>query len=90
MARKPTTGELGWFGLVAYVAIVDSVAWRNQLQGKKDETMSLAFGRWLQNPWSRGATGLAWAVVTAHLFWSTPLPGGQTLKKIVTEQYRKV
>lgn len=86
--RKLNTGELGWIGLVFYVIAVDSFAWRNQLKGKNDETMSLSWGRWLQHPASRGATGIAWAVITFHLFLSTPLPGGKTLKKAVTYQRR--
>jgi hypothetical protein len=82
--RRLTTGELGWIGLATYVVIVDSIAWRNQVKGEKDETMSLSFGRWLQNPKGRAVTGLAWGLVTFHLFLSTPLPGGKTLKKAVT------
>lgn len=82
--RRPTTGELGWIGLVAYIIVVDSIAWVRQ-QGKRpdDETMSLAWGRWIQNPAGRGATGLAWALVTGHLFLSLPLPGQRTLKSVI-------
>lgn len=82
--RTLTTGERGWIGLLAYVIAVDSIAWRNQLKGKDDETMSLSWGRWLQFPGSRTATGFAWALITCHLFLSMPLPGGKTLKKVVT------
>lgn len=81
--RRLTTGELGWVGLVGYVVLVDSVAWRNQTKNRKDETMSVAFGRSLQNPVARIGTLLAWGMVTAHLFWSVPLPGGKTLKRLV-------
>lgn len=86
--RKLTTGEKGWLGLVAYVIAVDGLAWRNQLKGKNDETMSLSWGRWLQHPASRSATGVAWGIITLHLFLSFPLPGGKTLKKAVTYQRR--
>lgn len=81
--RRPTTGEFGWIGIVLYVVGVDSIAWRNQVKGKKDETMSVAFGRSLQHPLARIGTLFAWGLVTAHLFWSIPLPGGKTLKKLV-------
>lgn len=82
--RKLTTGEKGWIGMVLYVIVVDSVAFRRQLKGVNDETMSLSWGRWLQAPGSRAATGLAWAILSFHLFLSTPLPGGKTLKKAVS------
>lgn len=81
--RKLKTGERGWLGLLAYVIIVDSIAWRNQLKGKDDETMSVAWGRWLQFPHSRAATGVAWALITGHLFLSLPIPGQRTLKNVV-------
>lgn len=84
--RRPTTGELGWVGIVLYVVSVDSIAWKNESKGKKDETMSVAFGRSLQHPAARIGTLLAWLLVTAHLFWSVPLPGGKTLKRLVTGQ----
>lgn len=77
------TGEKGWLGLVAYIIIIDSIAWRNQMKGKDDETMSLSWGRWLQFPRSRAATGLAWVLITAHLFLSLPIPGQKTLKNVV-------
>lgn len=82
---KPTTGELGWLGLVVYVVAVDSLAWRQQCKGKEcGETMSVAFGKSLQHPYARIGTLAAWGVVTAHLFWSLPLPGAKSLKKFVT------
>lgn len=81
--RRPTTGELGWVGLVGYVVLIDAIAWKNQTKNKKDETMSVAFGRSLQHPVARIGTLLAWGMVTAHLFWSVPLPGGKTLKRLV-------
>lgn len=83
-SRRLTTGEKGWMGLVAYIIAVDSVAWANQATNrKKDETMSVAWGRWLQHPGSRVATGVAWAVISFHLFLSWPLPGEKTLKHVV-------
>lgn len=86
--RKLTTGEKGWIGMALYVIAVDSYAFRRQVKGYNDETMSLSWGRWLQHPGSRAATGLAWAILTFHLFLSTPLPGGKTLKKVVTKSVR--
>ena len=76
--RKLTCGEKGWIGLVTYVVAVDSIAW-----AKCDETMSISFGKWLQNPRSRKVTGVAWTIVTLHLFYSLPLPYQSTLKKFV-------
>lgn len=88
--RKMTTGEKGWIGLVAYIVAVDSVAWVNQVRERRqDETMSVAWGRWLQNPKSRAFTGTAWAVVTLHLFLSWPLPGEKTLKFVVQRAFRR-
>lgn len=88
--RKPTTGELGWVGLAAYVIAVDSYAWMNQCKGNCDEeTMSMSFGRWLQKPSSRIVTGAAWAIVTGHLFFSLPLPGQTTLKNVVVNGTNK-
>lgn len=84
MHRRLTTGEFGWIGLAFYVVLVDSIAWRRQAKQKQDETMSVAFGRWLQHPRSRIVTGACWLLVTSHLFVSTPLPGGKTVKKFVT------
>lgn len=84
--RKLKTGERGWIGLLAYVIIVDSIAWRNQMKGKDDETMSLSWGRWLQFPHSRAATGVAWALITGHLFLSLPIPGQKTLKNVVIKK----
>lgn len=81
--RRLKTGERGWLGLVAYIIVVDAIAWRNQMKGKDDETMSLSWGRWLQFPRSRAATGFAWAFITAHLFLSLPIPGQKTLKNVV-------
>lgn len=81
--RRLKTGERGWLGLLAYVIIIDSIAWRNQMKGEDDETMSLSWGRWLQFPRSRAATGAAWALLTAHLFLSLPIPGQKTLKSVV-------
>jgi hypothetical protein len=83
-SRRFTTGELGWVGLVVFVVLVDSIAWANQATGrKKDETMSIAWGRWLQSPGSRVATGIAWATLSMHLFLSWPLPGEKCLKHVV-------
>jgi hypothetical protein len=88
--RKLTTGERGWIGLVAYIVAVDSVAWVNQVRDRrKDETMSVAWGRWLQRPSSRILTGIAWATVSTHLFLSWPLPGEKTLKCVVQKTFRK-
>jgi hypothetical protein len=81
--RRLKTGERGWLGLLAYIIVIDSIAWRNQMKGVDDETMSLSWGRWLQLPRSRAATGLAWAFLTAHLFLSLPIPGQKTLKNVV-------
>lgn len=81
--RKLKTGERGWLGLLAYIIIVDSIAWRNQMKGEDDETMSLSWGRWLQLPRSRAVTGCIWTLLTAHLFLSLPLPGQKTLKNVV-------
>lgn len=88
--RKMTSGEKGWIGLVAYVLVVDSLAWANQVRGlKKDETMSVAWGRWLQHPRARYLTGIAWATMSLHLFLSWPLPGEKTLKHFVQALFRK-
>lgn len=81
--RKLKTGERGWLGLLVYIIIIDSIAWRNQMKGEDDETMSLSWGRWLQFPRSRAATGCVWALITAHLFLSLPIPGQKTLKNVV-------
>jgi hypothetical protein len=86
--RKLKTGEKGWLGLLAYVIVVDSIAWRNQLKGEDDETMSLSWGRWLQFPHSRAATGVAWMLITGHLFLSLPIPGQRTLKNVVIRTKR--
>lgn len=88
--RKLKTGEKGWLGLLAYVIIIDTIAWRNQVKGKDDETMSLSWGRWLQFPHSRMATGFAWALITGHLFLSLPLPGQKTLKTVATRRLAKL
>ncbi len=78
------TGEKGWLGLVAYIFIVNSIAWRNQAKGKDDETMSLSWARWLEFPRSKTTTCLVWAIVTGHLFLSFPLlPGQKALKNAV-------
>lgn len=76
--RKLTIGEKGWAGLAAYVLLVDSLAWITE-----NETMSVSFGKWLQKPRSRRVTGAAWTIVTMHLFFSFPLPGEKTVKKVV-------
>lgn len=81
--RKWKTGERGWLGLLAYIVIVDSIAWRNQMKGEDDETMSLSWGRWLQLPRSRAVTGCVWGLLTAHLFLSLPIPGQKTLKNVI-------
>lgn len=84
MRKRPlTTGEKGWIGLLLYVLTVDSLAWARQARGKRDETMSVAFGRSLQRPRYRRLTVMAWMGTTAHLFWSFPLPGSQLLKRVV-------
>ncbi len=91
LKRKLTTGEKGWIGLVGYVIAVDSIAWKNQVNNrKKDETMSVAWGRWLQNPKSRMFTGVAWATITLHLFLSMPLPGEKTLKHFIQSSVRAI
>ena len=83
--RKLSTGELGWVGISLFVVAVDTIAWIRQ-----DETMSVSFGRWVQNPKGRAATGIAWATVSAHLFWSTPLPGAKVLKSAVIGTTEKI
>ena len=88
--RKLTSGEKGWIGLVAYIIAVDSVACVNQVRDRrKDETMSVAWGRWLQHPRHRVLTGVAWATVSLHLFLSWPLPGEKTLKYVIQRTFRK-
>jgi len=86
--RRLTTGELGWIGLVIYVLFVDGTAWRNQTRGQYDETMSVSFGKSLKHPKHRIATIGAWVVVTAHLFWSLPLPGQRLVKKLFTGGFK--
>lgn len=89
--RKLTTGEKGWIGLVVYVIGVDAIAWANQATNRRrDETMSVAWGRWLQHPASRAGVGIAWGIVSLHLFLSTPLPGEKTLKLVVQGAARRV
>lgn len=83
--RKLKTGEKGWLGLLVYIIVVDTIAWRNQMKGENDETMSLSWGRWLQFPRSRAATGCVWALITAHLFLSLPIPGQKSLKNAVVK-----
>lgn len=80
--RKMSYGEKGWIGLAAYVIFVDALAWAHD-----QETMSVSFGKWLQNPRSRRLTGAAWAIVTLHLFYSLPLPGQTTLKNVVRRMF---
>lgn len=87
--RKLTTGEKGWLGLIAYVVTIDSIAWANQATNRrKDETMSVSWGRWLQHPKARYATGIAWGIMSLHLFLSLPLPGEKTLKHVVQKLAR--
>lgn len=82
--RKLTTGEKGWAGLAVYVLLVDSIAWILD-----QETMSCSFGKWLQKPRSRRVTGAAWMIVTTHLFFSLPLPGEKTIKKVVLKCFTR-
>lgn len=90
LKRRLTTGEKGWLGLVVYIFAVDSIAWKNQVRyRKKDETMSVSWGRWLQCPRNRALTGIAWVTISLHLFLSMPLPGEKTLKNFVQSAVKK-
>lgn len=92
MKKRPmTTGERGWIGLILYIIAIDSIAWANQVRHKdrKDETMSVSWGRWLKCPKTRAATGFAWMVVSFHLFLMMPLPGEKTIKNIVQGLVRR-
>lgn len=89
-SRRLTTGEIGWVGLIGYIVLIDSIAWANQATNRrKDETMSVAWGRWLQHPGSRVATGAAWGVISLHLFLSMPLPGEKCLKHVVQKAVKR-
>lgn len=84
MARRNpfrlTVGEWGWLGLVTFIVAVDTHAWRC-----KDETMSVAFGRWIQTPRGRAVCVGTWGLMTAHLFWSVPLPYQTKMKALVVQ-----
>jgi hypothetical protein len=56
-------GIYGWLGLAAGVAAFDALA---------PETMSSAFNRGMQNPYSRYLVLGAWAITTAHLLQLIP------------------
>lgn len=76
--RKLTYGEKAWAGLTLYVLAADAVAWR-----RDKDTMSVAFGCWVQTPHGRAACAAVWGLLTAHLWWSVPLPGQTVLKRKV-------
>lgn len=78
--RKIEIGDYGWIGLVGYVLLVDGAAWR-----RKHQTMSMSFGRVIQSKRGRRLCLAGWALLTAHLWWSVPLPGQQILKRIVVD-----
>lgn len=81
MARKVTYGEKAWAGLAAYVLVADCLAWH-----KDKDTMSVAFGAWLQTPHGKACCAAVWGLLTAHLWWSCPLPGQALLKRKVVSR----
>lgn len=62
-------GAAAWAALALGILLYDAWAIRT-----KRETMSITFGRWLQSPGARKVAITTWAVVSAHLLWSYPLP----------------
>lgn len=80
MSRKITYGEKAWAGLASYVVLADVLAWR-----KDKDTMSVAFGNWVQTPHGRAACAAVWGLLTAHLWWSCPLPGQTALRNKVVK-----
>lgn len=76
---KLTSATKFWIGLVGYVLLADGILWR-----RGHHTMSVQFGKWVQTRRGKLTCGAIWGGLTAHLFWSMPLPGQTTLKKVAT------
>lgn len=51
--------------------------------------MSIQFGRWLQSEHGRKIAITGWGILTAHLFYSVPLPGQTVLKRVVMNGARQ-
>lgn len=71
------TPQKAWAGLAAYVIVADAVLIR-----RNKDTLSIQFGKWLQDPKTRTACIAASALVLSHLYWSFPLPGQKILRKV--------
>lgn len=76
-------GAAAWAALALGVLLYDIYAMR-----KGKETLSICWGRWLQQPNTRKVCFAAWAVLTSHLFMSTPLPFQSKLRALAS--YKRV
>ena len=72
--------KIAWLGLFAYVVITDAYLMRTQ-----HDTMSIQFGKWLQDPKSRKVCIAITGLVVSHLYWSVPLPGQRILRRVSTK-----
>lgn len=75
---KLTPATKFWIGLVGYVLLADTILWRTE-----NHTMSVQWGQWLQTRKGQAACGAAWGIMTAHLFWSMPLPFQSKARKVL-------
>lgn len=72
--------QKAWIGLFVYVVISDAYLMRT-----KNDTMSICYGKWLEDSTSRKVCMAFTALIVAHLHWSVPLPGQKMLRRIVTK-----
>jgi len=74
-----TKAEKAWLGLFVYVVIADGYLMRAQ-----NDTMSICYGKWLEQQRSRRVCIALTALMIAHLHWRAPLPGQKILRRIAT------
>lgn len=80
--RRPRIekAEIAWLGLFAYVVIADGYLMRSS-----NDTMSIQFGKWLQDPKSRKVCIAITGLIVSHLYWIIPLPGQKILRRVSTK-----
>lgn len=76
--------QKAWLGLLAYIVITDAYLMRS-----KQDTMSICYGKWLEQERSRKVCIALTALVVAHLHWSVPLPGQTVLRRIATKSIKQ-
>lgn len=82
--KRLTPATKFWIGVGVYALAADTILWRS-----KNHTMSQQWGAWIQTRKGRTACAAAWGLLTAHLFWSVPLPLQGTAKKVATYKMKK-